>query len=339
MASKNQINNVTIYDVAKYVGCSSATVSLALKNDSRISDSTKDKIKEAVSELQYKPNFFAKVLKQRCTYTIGVIVPDLRNPVFAEIISGIEDFLAQKNYHILIGVTDMKLNKEKYYLNMVSRYRVDGMILMPTFIDELKPDLGELMQSNYPFVLAGITCDDISINTVSSNIIDGAFIAVDHLIAKGHKNIAFISGQVSPEQSRERIIGYKKALSIYGIPFNTDYIVTCDQNVQVVREKVKEFLINHKEVTALFCLCDFVAMAAMKAIYDNHLKVPDDIAIIGYDNIAINDYYMVGLTSVDSNNRKIGEMSARMVLNLINGSQDKTEHIMLIPKLVEREST
>jgi len=334
-----QANKSTIYDIAKLAGVSAATVSLALRDDKRISKKTKDIISTYAAEIGYNPNYFARGLKEKRTYNIGVIVPDFKNPVFSEIVNGIESFLISRDYHINIGVTNMDLSKEEYYLNSINNQRVDGIIFLPTFIQELAPKLRQFEKNRFPFVLAGVTCEDFNLNTVNSNMIEGAFIGVEHLIKKGHKNIAFISGESSPVQSFERIKGYQKALSIYGIDLKEEYIVKASQRIPDIRRAVTDFLSKHSEVTAIFCLCDFVAMAAMKAIWDLNLKIPNDIAVMGYDNIYLAEYYQPGLSSIDSQNKKIGEMAARMALNLIEGKQSEVEHILLAPSLVVRDST
>ncbi len=333
---------VTIYDVAKMAGVSTATVSLAIHGDKRIKQETADRIRECIQKLEYNPNYLARGLANRRTYSIGLIVPDLGNPLFSEIVGGAESYLSQHGYHLLIGLTNQNLEKEKFYLtSMLRGGKVDGVILMPTYIEELKGTLQSLLKDNIPFVLSGVPCDGLEVNYVSSNMEEGAFLAVEHLVKKGHTRIAFVSGEVSETQSEQRLAGYKKALALYGLPYRPEYVLHNSQNFDDVRASVTALMTEHPEVTGFFCLYDLIAYATIRAICDSGRSIPGDCAVVGYDNIQLDDYLPITLTSVDANNANMGEIAARLVLNQIE-NKDKVippQHITLTPRLVEREST
>lgn len=340
MKEDEKKKKVTIYDVAKAAGCSTATVSLVLRNDKRIKDETHHRVRECIKKLNYKPNYLARSLAMQKTHSIGIIVPDMTNPVFAELVDGAETYLSQNGYNVIIGSTNKLLAKEKLYLEMLSDKKVDGLIILPTFLNEIEDKLKELQTMNFPFVVTGVKSSMKNVNYVSTNKVEGAFLGVEHLIQKGHKNIAFVRGSELLEHSSERLEGYIKALKVYGIPFKEEYIIKSRQELHDVRENVRDFMKEHHEVTALFCLYDFIAMAVMKALYDLKLSIPDDVAVVGYDNIQLCEYLPVGLTSIDSNNNKVGEIAARILVNQINLETDEVvQHVMLTPKLIVREST
>lgn len=336
---KNKPGKVTIYDVAKAAGCSTATVSLVLHNDKRIKEETRQKVQECISQLSYKPNYLASSLANQCTQSIGIIVPEMTNPVFSELVHGAEDFLSKNGYHVIIGSTNQDLEKERLYLDMLSGKKVDGLIILPTFLSEIEGKLQELKEQHFPFIIMGVKSPVANMNYVSTNKVEGAFIGVEHLIQRGHKNIAFVRGSTVEEHSSERLEGYMNALNIYGIPFREEYVIKSKQDFSDVREKVREFKKAHPEVTAIFCLFDYIALAVMKAVSDLKLRIPEDVAVVGYDNIQLDEYLPVGLTSIDTNNNKVGEIAARIVLNQISTGSEEVQRILLTPKLVVREST
>ena len=333
---------VTIYDVAKMAGVSTATVSLVIHGDKRIKQETAERIKGCIKKLEYNPNYLARGLANRRTYSIGLIVPDLGNPLFSEIIGGAEEYLSQHGYHLLIGLTNQNLEKEKFYLNSMLRgKKVDGVILMPTYMDEIKDTLQSLLEDNIPFVLSGVPCDGLNVNYVSSNMEEGAFIAVEHLVKKGHTHIAFISGETSEAQGALRLAGYKKALALYGLEYRPEYVLRNSQDFDAIRDSVTALLTEHPEITGFFCLYDLIAYATIRAVCDSGRSIPKDCAVVGYDNIKLDAYLPITLTSVDANNSSIGEIAARIVLNQIESKNKMLppQHITLTPRLVEREAS
>lgn len=332
------LGNVTIYDVAKMANCSTATVSLALKGDPRVNYKTRERVLQCAKELKYQPNYLASGLANQRTNSIGVIVSNLNNPVFSEIISGIDNYISGQNYYLTIGVTYFQSEREKYFLDMFSHNRTDGIILLPTDWEAVKADTIDLRKRGYPVCISGIHPGTEELSYVSSNMVDGAFMSVEHLIRLGHRHIAFLSG-ASSENTKERLEGYKKALSIYGIDFNEDYLITSENDLSSIRATLKQFVQKHPLVTAIFCMYDYTALAVIKAMADLHLRVPEDISIVGYDNISIAEYYSVGLTTIDPGNKQIGELSGRILVNMIEKESFTDQGMLLTPKLIVRSST
>jgi DNA-binding LacI/PurR family transcriptional regulator len=333
------VKKITIYDVAKKAGCSSATVSLVLKDDKRVKIETREKVIEVMKELKYKPNYFARGLVNQKTNSLGLIVPDLKNPIFSDIIEGAEQYVSSKGYHLIVGVTNLDKEKEMLYLNMLREKKIDGLIILPTFIEDIKKELVRFKRENFPFVLSGVSLDDINVNYVSCNMEEGAYLAVSHLIEQGHTSIAFISGVANENQSNQRLIGYKKALAENGIPFQEDNYICCGPSISEAYEATRKLIKSKKDVTGMFCLYDYLAMGVMKAIIDEGLKIPDDYAVAGYDNVEIAQYMPVPLTTIETHNKKVGETAAKVLIEQIEGSMCEFQHIVMSPKLVIRDST
>ena len=329
---------ITIYDVAREAGCSTATVSLVMKGDSRVNAKTAERVLKCAEELNYRPNYLASSLASKKTNTIGVIVSNLNNPVFSEIICGIEEFISKCGYSLTIGVTYFSVERERHYLDLFSRNRTDGIVLLPTRWAESRAMVLELQKQGFPMCVSGINPNEQNISFVASNMSDGAFLSVEYLIKMGHRNIAFVAGDSTLEGRTERFEGYQRALKLYGIDFNPEYVIKSEVDFASIRNAMLPFMKKHPDVTALYCMYDYIALAVIKAMSDLNLRVPEDISIVGYDNIDISEYYPVGLTTVEPGNKKIGELSGRIIVNMIEKSGDQTQSMLLTPKLITRNS-
>lgn len=327
-----------IHDVAKLSGFSIATVSLAIKDDPRVNNNTREFVKKCATELNYRPNYLAKSLVTRNTNNIGVIASNLNNPVFSEIISGVEEIISGQGYYLTIGVTNFDVDCEKHYLDMFSHNRADGIILLPNDWERIRDDVFTLCDSGYPVCVSGINPKTNKISYVTGDMAEGAFLSIEHLIKLGHRKIGFLAGSRTSASIEERYAGYKKAMRIYGIDVSPEYVINTETDLASIRNSLKLFLSKNSDVTAIYCMYDYIAMAAIKAIGDLNLRVPEDISVVGYDNIAISEYYSVGLTTVDPGNKQIGQLSGRILVNMITKTDYEHQHMMLSPKLIVRES-
>ena len=331
----------TIYDVAKASGFSTATVSLVMNNDTRIKESTRQTVMDCVKQLNYTPSALARGLANQQTRNIGLIIPNLHNPVFAEMVEGVKNYLSDVGYNIIIEVTQQNLEMEKDYLHSVRLQKVDGLIIFPTFLQEIRDELIQIQKEKFPIVICGTRMDEeaVPINYVSSNIVEGAYLATELLIKKGHTKICLMSGEINNQQSDERIKGYKQALKMYGIPFKEQYILRSAPDLDSVYQKSYQFIGEYPDVTAFFCLFDYISLAVYKAIQKRGLRVPQDIALIGYDDIELDRFMPVELSSVRTNSFKLGEISARIIIDFLQNSDAEIQQVVLPPILVEREST
>ena len=331
------MKKVTIYDVAKESGCSTATVSLALNGNHSIKKETRDKILNVSKILNYSPNYFGKGLTTQKTNTIGLMLPEITNPIYAQMIEGIELYLHEKGYNLILNISGMDKEKELHCFEMLKQNKVEGMIVFPTHEEYLTKNIISKGYSNSPLVFCGVKSSDDSINYIKSDDRFGAQLAVEKLIQSGNKRIAFIAPVSNEHQSYERLEGYKYALTKNNIEINPQLIIYCSMEYTEIYKKTKELLDDQKP-DAIFCLYDFAAISVMRAIYEMGLKIPQDVSIIGYDNIQIAQYLPVALSTVESNSYKMGEVAAEMLFDIIEKNKTEVKHVVLKPKLISRES-
>lgn len=338
---KAQIAMVTLKDIAKEAGVSINTVSCALRNSSRISEESKRKIKKIADRMGYTPNAAARSLRLKTTKVIGVIVTDVSNPVFGKMVKGIEAAIKEKEYSILIGNTDENEEMEKKAIgNMISK-GVDGVIITPTQHDTKSLEM--LQKANVPFILMGRKFKNFSANYVVCDDFRGGFLAGEYLIGKGHSKIIFINGPKHISSSQDREQGFVKALAGHRlVPRHIYYIMP---EIHEGYRLMKKLLDARHDFTGVFCFDDYTAFGVMKALKDSGLRVPDDIAVVGYDNTDFADILDRGLTSVDFNEYRIGELAAEHVIEIIennakqeHASEPAVRQVILEPSLVVRGS-
>ncbi len=331
--------NTTIYDIAKALDISPATVSLALNDDARVNIKTKERVRDAAQAMHYRPNFIARSLVNQKTNIVGVVIPNLFNPLFAVLVKGAEDCLSQRHYDLILGVTDERLEKEQAYLNMLTEQKVDGLFIMPTFTEELDEQLRGFQDKSIPFVISGVDVKDRDYDYVASDSRRGAYLAVEHLIRGGRKHIAFISSAASAHQISDRLDGYRQALEAAGLPFYEKYILVTGRENEDVRAETMAFLRANPEVDGVFVLYDYIALIVMKAIFDLHRRIPEDIAVVGFDNIPTCDLLPVTLTTVETKSYEMGFRSAEILVDKIENPGKPTQKVILEPELIVRQSS
>lgn len=335
---------VTLKDIAKEAGVSINTVSCALRDSARISDESKRKIKIIADRMGYTPNAAARSLRLKTTNVIGVIVTDLSNPVFGKMVKGIEAAIKEKAYSILIGNTDENGEMEqKAVSNMISK-GVDGVIITPTQHDTRSLDM--LRKANVPFILMGRKFKHYSANYVVCDDFRGGYLAGEYLIGKGHRNIIFINGPKHISSSQDREQGFVKALA--GHRLTPQHIYYIMPEMHEGYRLMKQLLEARPDFTGVFCFDDYTAFGVMKAFKEGGRRVPDDIAVIGYDNTDFADMLDRGLTSVDFNEYRIGELAAEHIIEIIeksskssksgNSGESAVKQVILEPSLVVRGS-
>ncbi len=332
--------SVTIYDIAKEAGVSAATVSLAMNNSGKIKEETKQHIRAIAERLGYTPNYAARSLINSRSFSIGVVVPNLTNPLFATMLGEMISTANSKGYTIVVGSSEQSIDKERNYIAMLSEQRVDGMIIFPSFLEELFPEfIKGKDDATIPLVLCG------SANAFSENISYvkcdnhmGGYIATEHLIQNGKKRIALLSAVKEKSQAASRIAGYRDAHEFYDLPYHEDLVQFCSPDPADIFDATVS-LINDKGVDAFFCLFDDMCLPVIRAVESLGLSIPDDIAIVGYDNIALSALLPTSLTSVDTHAKLIGSMAVKQLIKKIEDPTSESRKIILKPDLVVREST
>lgn len=327
---------ITMVDIAREAGVSVMTVSRAINNKDGISDTTRQRIMEIVERLSFRPSDIARSLVTDRTATLGLVVPDNANPFFSEVARGVEQVAYAEGYNVFLCNTDEDAHRELAILRSLEEKRVDGVILCsPRLSDE------ELViaLSRYPnTVLMNRKLGVDRIGTVQIDDVMGGRIATEHLIARGHRNIGFIAGPETSYSGRMRTIGHYAALEDAGITRKPEWRRRCLPMVETGKQTVIELLTATSELTALFCHNDLVAVGALQACAELRIRVPDDIAIVGFDDIYVAPLVMPSLTTCRVAKVELGAQATRLLLDYINGCDGECTDIILQPELIIRDS-
>lgn len=338
---------VTIDDIAKKIGVSKTTVSRALNNKSRISEETRNSILEAAKDLNYLPNKLASGLRSKKSMAIGLIINDLvAGHFYSEIFNGIEDVAIREGYGVILGCTNGDKEREKKLINLFSERQVDGIIAAPTHDVDITC-YKNLRNLGTPFIFIDKYLENIDTDVITSDDVLGATLAVDHFVSLGHKKIAILLGPEYPCSSIDkRIQGYKQVLMKNN--FDYEQFIYFPQTIRNQREygykAIKFYLETNKEIpTAIFAVNDSLAIGAVKAIRERNMKVPEDIAIIGYNNDEITEYFDVRLSTVSLPKFEIGKRAINLLLDRINNNKNiretnEFEFINIKPQLIIRDS-
>lgn len=330
---------VRLKDIADKTGFSTNTVSLALRHSPRIPQQTRDVIQRAAAELNYLPNQIAKSLVSRETKTIGLVLTDINNPVLTHTAQSIELALSARGYGTLFATSNNNLTEEIRAIEMVRARQVDGILIYPTGHRQLD-HLRMLRRANYPIVLL-VGEADAGIDAVGMDERRGAHKATRHLIDVGHRRIALIDG-ANPQGNREKREGYQQALTEAGIGFEPALVLDPRGNsVDRGYWAVDGVMSGPDRPTAIFAANDSLALGALRWCLKHNVRVPEDVAIVGMDNIEFGEYAGVPLSSVDYAVETVTRMAVERLMRLIAaGDQLPEPRITQIdPDLVIREST
>ncbi|ASN04595.1 LacI family DNA-binding transcriptional regulator [Virgibacillus necropolis] len=324
-----------IQEVAQRAGVSVATVSRVFNNSSTVAKKTRLKVEQAIDELNYEPSVLGRNLRNSESRLLLVLIPSISNPFYSDIIRGIEDTAIGLGYNILLCETDSNPDRESIYFNLIRNRLADGIISMDPSVNKNK--LIELA-SQYPIVQCSEFDEDSSISYVTINNELAAYHAVKHLIKIGQKKIALINSDEKFLYARERRRGYEKALNEYGLKVEADWICNTESlDFEDGKRAMRRLLDLFDRPTAVFAVSDMLAIGALKEVNSSGLRVPQDFAMIGFDKIAFSNMTHPTLTTIAQPMYKMGCISAKMIINKIQGKQ--VESIILDHELVIREST
>ncbi len=331
---------LTIKDIARLSGVSPTTVSKVINSkDHDIGEATKIRVKEIIKEYGYTPNIVARSLVTKKTNTIGIIIPDIRNPFFPELIRGAEDTAHLLGYNLIICNTDDDPDKEKIYLDILKKKMVDGIIFTASSSQSFHQTNG--------FEIPTVVVDrDIKTENIIGRIIvdniKGGYLAAEHLIERGCKKIGFISGDKESLPSTERYTGYERALENNGYKNYEQLCRFGSFKSEFGYEAAKELLENHPDIDGLFCASDLIAIGAMKAATEKGMQIPADIKIVGFDDIYISKYLNPELTTIRQPIYQIGERAAKMLIASLKSKRqnvDEEKFDILDTELIIRKST
>jgi LacI family transcriptional regulator len=324
-------------EVAERAGVSASTVSRVISGSDHVNEKTRMRVLEAVSLLNYRPNELAKGLKIGRTNTIALMVPSVENQIFSVITRGVEDTARKNGFTVILCNTDEDMEVEKEYINKLKTRWTDGMIVasMLEFSDHIR----KLNEEKFPVVLACRYYDD-TISAVVINNYLAAYDAVSYLIKTGHKNIAIALGRTELSIYENRFKGYKEALRDHGMELDPDLIIQETNGTNSFYYLTQALLKSGKHVDAIFATSDPKAIVIMRSIHDLGLKIPQDISVMGFDNIEMSALMEPPLSTVSQPLYEIGALSAKKLIDLIKGKGPSKPTIdILKTDLIIRKST
>lgn len=330
----------TLKNIAQATGLSTTTISLVLNDKPHhISKKKCQLVKDLAVKMNYRPNRLAVGLIKKQSKNIGLIVPDISNAFFAEMTKGVEDIVRSNKYNLLLCNSNSKNSLELECINMLADSSVDGIIITmspESYGEKEQLSLAALKNLGLHAVIVDSFNEIDQFSTVSIDNFQAACTAVEYLISLGHKRIACITGPIGPKTTENRLNGYKASLKKHNIIYDESMVYYGDYHYQSGYDAVSVLLAN--KPTAIFCLNDLMAYGAIKALKKQRINVPDDISIIGFDNIFFSQMIEVPLSTVSQPIYEMGKKAAQVLIDELTTKQ-KTQHIIFDPTLKIRQST
>lgn len=329
---------VTIRDVAEDAGVSVAAVSKVLRDAYGVSDALRAKVRASIASLGYRPHAAARGMRGQ-TYTLGLLIPDLHNPFFADILAGVNTALERTQYQTLLGVSDSIMQIEAGIVDAMIDRQMDGlMVIGPRMPVEDRRQMAERI----PTVMIGFhAAPGEPFDTVNNDDQLGATLVVQHLVAGGYTHIAYLSqaieGSTETQVTTQREIGFRQAMSDAGYAKHAQ-VIMAPQTSREVQNAARHLLQSRNRPEAIFCWTDFIGLEVLSVARELGLKVPGDLAVVGYDNTAWCDLAQNALTSIDQSGQVLGLQAARLLVERIKGRQ-QPENFVVTPRLVARASS
>jgi LacI family transcriptional regulator len=327
---------VTISDVAREAGVSLMTVSRVINDKGEISQATRQRVHDVIERLGYRPSGIARGLATQRTGTLGLVVPDMANPFFSDVARGVEDRARAAGYNVFICNTDESPQREIAALESLEEKRVDGLVLCSSRLHE--EGLRAALDHHPAAVLINRRMATYHVDAVLLADREGALVATRHLLRAGHRAIGFLSGPVASYSSQQRARGYRAALAEAGIPLNPVWNRACSYELEGGRETARLLVGDHPDLTALFCYNDLVAVGALQACADLGRRVPEELALVGFDDIPLAALVNPPLTTCHVPRYELGDHAMRLLLKRIEGLSEAHDEIVLYPELVVRAS-
>lgn len=326
----------TIYEVSKLAGVSLATVSRVLNDSGKVTPKTREKVLAAIAELGYRPNSMAQSLASKRSNSVGILIPELHGPFFGVMLSSVEKELREAGKRVIITAGHSDEQKERDCIEFLLSSSCDALIL---HVYSVPHDyLVELNKGPVPIIILNNYVAELADSCIFLDNEHGGYIATKALLENGHRNLAYISGPSWKTDSFKRLTGHKRALKEYGLEIDEHMIVEGDFEEASGRVAMKQLLSRGIPFTGVVCANDEMAAGAMDTAREQGLTIPDDISIIGYDNVYFTEYLQPKLSSIGCRISEMGQMAARCVLKHAYGQTDLEIQNTFKPRLVLRES-
>lgn len=329
---KQHKKSITIKDLAKKANVSIASVSRVINNDPSVRSDIRQAVEKAITELGYRPKTRNR---NGVTNRIGLLIADITNPYFALLIQGITSVARVQGKSVVLLNADLNRSIESEHIQQIQQVGLDGLIHIP-FSETPDPALVELVEKGFPVVFLDREININNISAVASNNEEGAYLATTYLLNLGHRDIAFISGLPHLSTSITRFDGFKRGLAEFGLEPNPDLILQGDTSLESGVRETKKLLDSRHRFTAIFASNDLMALGAWRALEDAGLSVPDDISIIGYDDIPFASF--MSLTTIAQPGYEIGRNAVQLLIDLIEGRRESPYRITLRDSLIIRKS-
>lgn len=331
---------VTISDIAKKAGVSSATVSRVLNDSGYVKQSTREKIEAVIKEMNFTPSAIARSLSKNETNTIGVIVPDITNSYFGEVIKGISEIAEKNNLNIILFNTDNYLEKEIRALNVLKEQRIKGIIMTPGFGEENNKEYIETINNlNIPIVLVSADLKFKQLDGIFVDNVLGGYNATKLLIKEGHTKIGIMTGILSSEPAAERVVGYKKALKEANLEINDKYILDGQFSMEKAYELTAKLLKSKDKPTALITSSNRMTMGVVKALKEQNKIIPRDLALVAFDKVDLLEVLGVNITYIDECPMELGRSSMNLLCDIFkNNDKSFKRRIIIEPKLIIKGS-
>lgn len=326
----------TIYEVSELAGVSLATVSRVINKNTKVSEKTLKKVVDAMDSLGYSPNSIAQSLASNRTNSVGILVSELHGTFFGEMMAGIESELRAAGKHVIITTGNNDEEKEKEGIAFLMSRNCDAIIIhVEALSDEY---LIELSKGKIPVYIINRLVNDIRENCISLNNERGGYLATKEIIEQAHSNIAYIAGPQIKHDAKERLAGHKLALEEYSLSFNEHLYYEGDFKETGGSEGLKSFIASKEKFTALVCANDEMASGAITYAREHGFHLPNELSIIGFDNIIFSSHTYPKLTTIDNSVNKMGQMAAKLVLKNTYKQKDLIIKHTFEPSLISRDS-
>lgn len=337
-SEENRHKIFTITDVAKLAGVSISTVSRVINKQSGVSVALELRIKDAVEKLKFKPNTIARALKAKSTRSIGLIIPSIENPVFPPLVKAIEDTASKYGFSTILCISDGVLEKEARYLELLVDKQVDGIIL--NAIGDYHGQFAEIRKFGLPLIVLGRKIDQFPSTYVTIDNFKGAYMATEHLIRCGMKDIAFLYGYLEASSAiNDRFEGYKQAIKDNGLQFLAALVANGDRSFEGGAIATAELIERQVNFDSVFASNDIMAMGCIEKLLDSGLRVPEDISVMGYDDIPMAKFFRPHLSTIRSPVREFGIEAVKTVLRIIYSKNDTLREKVFQAELVVRQTT
>lgn len=332
-------SSITIKDIAKLLGISKSTVSRALTEHSDVNAETREKVLAIARKFDYQPNAIALNLKQQRTNTLGVIIPETVNRFFSKAVGGIQKVANQSGYNVMICQSNESYVTEKSNIRSLMASHVDGLLISVSHETDRPDHFDSLLQKKIPLVFFDRILENLNASHVSTDNYEISFEAVEHLIAQGCKKIAIVAGPQHLFNSRKRFEGYTDALKKHNIAIRENYIVRSDFRNENVESYTRYFINLRQRPDALVAINDMAAIEMMHIFKKNGLRIPEDIAVLGFNNEHVGKFVEPSLTTIDLPAFDMGAAAAEVLLDQIKNGNIEIQKKLIKSRLIIREST